>query len=73
MPSLDPCISCLTWEATLVRRFDRAVLESVPPYKFHLLLPQSRVPIPCHSASNETGSYQVFKIFVMETGGVCDF
>lgn len=57
MPSLDPCISCLTWEATLVRRFDRAVLESVPPYKFHLILTQTRFSF--RSASSETGRSQV--------------
>ena len=30
-----------------------------PSYKFHLLQQQSRVPIPCHSANNETESVQV--------------
>lgn len=39
--------------------FDWAGLESVPPLKCHLILPQSRVPIPCHSANNETESVQV--------------
>ena len=48
-----------SWEATLVWCFDWAGLESVPPIKCHLFLPQSRVPIPCHSANNETESVQV--------------
>ena len=35
------------------------MLESVPPYKFHFILPQSRVPISCQSANSETEGYQV--------------
>ena len=46
-------------EATIVWCFDWAGLESVPPLKCHLILPQSRVPIPCHSENNETESVQV--------------
>ena len=31
----------------------------MPPLKCHLILPQDRVTIPCHSANNETESVQV--------------
>lgn len=31
----------------------------MPLLKCHLIPPQSRVPIPCHSANNETESIQV--------------
>ena len=31
----------------------------MPPLKCHLIPPQNRVPIPCHSANNETECVQV--------------
>lgn len=44
--------------ATLVWCFPWAGLQSVPPCKFHLILPQLRVPVQFHSASNERGSFR---------------
>ena len=48
-----------SWETSLVWCYDRASLESVPPTNSISTLPQSRVLIPRHSASNKTGSSQV--------------